>query len=154
MWSMVGRAFILLLATTSVCTTASAGETVTYRGTGTYAVARTVLPMANGGAAIHLVNDTVATIAPSDIGFMFGDCAGLAYLSPTGKVTNSTYCTFSETAEDSFDVHGQGDGTEGAIKIIGGSGKWAGAAGTGIIKKKWAQDNRGTYVYEFTISTP
>jgi hypothetical protein len=154
MWSMVGRTLILVAAVTSVCTTASAGESVTFRGTGTYVVVRTVLPMANGGAAVHLVNDTVATIAPSEIGFIFGDCAGLAYLSPTGKVDTNTYCTFSETAEDSFDAHGQGDGTEGKIEIIGGSGKWTGATGTGTIKRKWAQDNRGTYEYEFTISTP
>ena len=68
MWSTVGRAFILLLAATSVYTTASAGESVTYRGTGTYVVVRTVLPMANGGAAVHLVNDTVAPISgPSPV---------------------------------------------------------------------------------------
>ncbi len=57
-------------------------------------------------------------------------------------------------ALDSFDAHGQGDGIEGKVEIIGGSGKWTGATGTGTIKRKWAQGNRGTYEYEFTISTP
>ena len=37
-----------------VSQTVSAGETATYKGMGTYEVMRAVLPLANGGAAIHL----------------------------------------------------------------------------------------------------
>jgi hypothetical protein len=96
----------------------------------------------------------LATIAPSESGFIFGDCAGLAYLSPTGDVSTSVYCTFTESGGDSFDLHGRGDGVSGSVEIIGGSGKWAGATGTGTIKRKWAQGERGTYEYEFAIATP
>jgi hypothetical protein len=64
------------------------------------------------------------------------------------------YCTFNETGDDSFDLHARGDGTSGSVEIIGGSGKWAGATGSGTIKKKWAEDVRGTYEYEFKIATP
>lgn len=154
MWSMRTRVLLLLMMATGVCATVSAGEPVSYRGTGTYVVTRTVLPMANGGAAVQLINDTVATISPSESGFMFGDCAGLAYMSPIGNVNTNVYCTFSEHGADSFDLHGQGDGISGSVEIIGGSGKWAGATGTGTIKRKWAQDERGTYEYEFMIATP
>jgi hypothetical protein len=139
---------------TSFCASASAGEAVTYRGTGSYFVTRVVLPLASGGAAVHLINDTIATIAPSESGFIFGDCAGLVFLSPTGEASSSVYCTFNETGDDSFDLHARGDGTSGSVEIIGGSGKWAGATGSGTIKKKWAEDIRGTYEYEFKIATP
>ena len=154
MWNMLGRVLFLMVTATSFCGAVSAGEPVTYRGTGNYVVTRMVLPMANGGAAVQLVNDTSATISPSESGFIFGDCAGLAYLSPKGDTSTNVYCTFRELGEDSFDLHARGDGTSGSVEIIGGSGKWAGATGTGTIKKKWAQDQRGTYEYEFMISTP
>ena len=154
MWSMLRKVSLLLVTAASVCATVSAGEPISYRGTGTYVVTRTVLPMANGGAAVQLINDTVATISPSESGFIFGDCAGLAYMSPTGDSSTNMYCTFRELGEDSFDLHARGNGTSGSVEIIGGSGKWAGATGTGTIKKKWAQDERGTYEYEFMIATP
>ncbi len=154
MGNMLGKALLFLATAASVCAPVSAGEPVTYRGTGSYVVTRTVLPLASGGAAMHLINDIIATIAPSESGFIFGDCAGLAYLSATGDATTSVYCTFTETGSDSFDLHARGDGADGSVEIIGGSGKWAGATGTGAIKKKWAQDQRGTYEYEFKIATP
>ena len=154
MGNMLGKALLFLLTATGVCASASAGETVTYRGTGSYVVTRTVLPLASGGAAVHLINDTIATIAPSESGFIYGDCAGLVFLPPTGNPSTSVYCTFNETGDDSFDLHARGDGTSGSVEIIGGSGKWAGATGSGTIKKKWAQDARGTYEYEFKIATP
>ena len=81
---------IRALAIAALCAGASAttaGETVTYKGTGTYEVMRSLLPLANGGAALHLMNNTVATIEPSESGFMDGDCAGLGYLSPEGEAT-------------------------------------------------------------------
>ena len=154
MWSMLRRVSLLLVTATSFCGAVSAGEPVTYRGTGNYVVTRVVLPMANGGAAVQLINDTMATISPSESGFIFGDCAGLAYLSPKGDTSTNVYCTFRELGEDSFDLHARGDGTSGSVEIIGGSGKWAGATGTGTVERKWAQDARGTYEYEFMIATP
>ena len=154
MGNMLGKALLFLLTATGFCASVSAGEPVTYRGTGSYVVTRTLLPMASGGAAVHLINDTIATIAPSESGFIFGDCAGLAYLSPTGDADTNVYCTFNENGDDSFDLHARGDGTSGSVEVIGGSGKWAGATGSGMIKKKWAKDERGTYEYEFKIATP
>jgi hypothetical protein len=45
-------------------------------------------------------------------------------------------------------------GDSGQVEIIGGSGKWAGATGSGTFKRKFSSGNRGTYEYEFTITTP
>jgi len=132
----------------------SAGETVIYKGTGTYQVMRAVLPLANGGAAIQHSNNIVASIEPSESGFIFGDCAGLGYLTVEGSYSGDIYCTFTETGDDSFDIKGTGEGGSGTVVVIGGSGKWMGATGTGRIERKYAAENRGTYEYEFSITTP
>ena len=110
--------------------------------------------LANGGAAIHLSNQTVATITPSESGFIFGDCAGLGYLSPESAYEVHVFCTFTETGNDSFDIKGEGGVKGGSVEIIGGSGKWIGATGTGTFTRKWADGPRGSYDYEFHITTP
>ena len=132
----------------------SAAETVTYKGMGTYEVMRAVLPLANGGAAIQLSNNIVATISPSESGFIFGDCAGLGYLTVEGSYSGDVYCTFTETGDDSFDVKGAVRGESGSVEILGGSGKWAGATGKGSIKRKYSAGTQGSYEYEFSITTP
>ncbi len=132
----------------------SAGETVTYKGLGSYEVMRALLPLANGGAAVHLSHNIVATIDPSESGFIFGDCAGLAYLTVEGSYSGALYCTFTETGDDSFDVKAVTRDDSGSVEIIGGSGKWANATGKGSIKRKYAAENGGSYVYEFNITTP
>ena len=133
---------------------ALAGETVTYHGTGTFVATRALMPLANGGAAVHLSNETVATISPSEPGFIFGDCVGLGYLSPEAEYEVNVFCTFTETGDDSFDVKGEGGVKGGSVEIIGGSGKWSGATGTGTFTRKWADGPRGSYDYEFRITTP
>ena len=133
--------------------TVSAGETVTYKGMGTYEVMRAVLPLANGGAAIHLSHNIVATIDPSESGFIFGDCAGLGHLTAEGRYSGALYCTFTETGDDSFDLKATTGDDSGSVEIIGGSGKWTDATGKGSLTRKYAAENGGSYVYEFNITT-
>lgn len=42
----------------------------------------------------------------------------------------------------------------GNVEVIGGSGKWTGATGTGELKQKWTEGSRGSYEYTFDIATP
>jgi hypothetical protein len=143
------------VAAALLCGAASAGETVTYKGTGTFVSTRVLLPLANGGAATHLSNDVVATLEPSQTGFVFGDCAGLGYMSAEGEYSVDAYCSFAETEEDAFAIKAKVNPAEGgSVEVIGGSGKWAGATGTGTIKPKYSEGNRGSYTYEFKIMTP
>ncbi len=131
-----------------------AGETVTYRGSGTYFVSRALMPLSNGDAAVHMSNKTIATIEPSESGFIFGNCLGLGYISSESAFTANIYCTFTETGNDSFDIRGSTQDNTGTIEIIGGSGKWAEASGTGSVKRKYEQEFQGSYDYEFEITTP
>jgi hypothetical protein len=133
----------------------AAAET-TYSGTGNAVTSYTLLPLANGGAAVQMTNSNVATIAPSDPGFIYGDCAGLGYMPPEKEtMTGTFYCTFRESAADSFDIKGTTEQVgQGTVEIIGGSGKWKDASGSGSFKRKFADGNRTTYDYEFRITTP
>ena len=133
----------------------ASAETTTYKGTGTFVSSSVTLPLANGGAAMHLTNDIVATIEPSPIGVMKGDCAGLGFLSAGGNYHVDSYCSFVESATDAFDVKAElSPGKGGTVEIIGGRGRWANATGTGKVTARSAGRHRGSYRYEFTITTP
>lgn len=154
MRQMTKGAVLASVAVVLMSSAVSAGETVTYKGMGTYEVMRAVLPLANGGAAVQLSHNIVATITPSEPGFIFGDCAGLGYLTVEGRYSGALYCTFTETGDDGFDIKAVMRDNSGSVEIIGGSGKWTGATGKGSIKRKYAAGNRGSYEYEFSITTP
>lgn len=131
-----------------------AAETITYSGTGTYDAVRILMPLASGGATIIITARTTATVAPSEPGFLFGQCTGLAYVSDKNVTSTNVYCTFTETGDDSFDIHAKLTDGKGGVDIVGGSGKWKGSTGTGKIKRKFESGSRGSYSYEFKISTP
>jgi hypothetical protein len=112
------------------------------------------MPLANGAAAVQLSNNIVATIEPSASGFIFGSCEGLGLLAKDESYSAQTYCTFTETGDDAFDVKVSMDREQGSVKIVGGSGKWQSATGAGSVKGKYAEGDRGSFEYEFTITTP
>ena len=40
------------------------------------------------------------------------------------------------------------------VEVLGGSGRFDGATGTGTLQPKYAEGYRGSYTYEFQITTP
>ena len=145
----------LALFSSGASLTATAGETVTYKGTGTYSVTRALLPLANGGAVLHLSNSTVAAVQPSESGFMHGQCAGLGYIGPAGESSVKSVCTFDMTVADGFVVSLDGDPKAGAsVKVMGGRGKFDKASGSGSIRQTFLEGDRGSYEFEFKITTP
>jgi hypothetical protein len=147
---MILAAAAALLATSGV----ALAETVTFKGTGTYSVVRVLMPLSNGGAVLHLSHDTIATVEPSESGFMSGDCAGLGYISPEGEVSIDSVCDFSLNSKDALVIRGEADLVGSKIKVIGGSGKYEGATGSGTMRRRWVEGNRGSYDYEITVTTP
>jgi len=132
---------------------ASAGaETVTFTGSATYTAQRELLPLSNGGAAVHVTNRVIGTLSPSDSsGFITGDCAGLAYISPQGDVSIDNLCTFMENDEDGFTLRGRAGVEGGKSEIIGGTGRFEGATGQGRMRRTWLEGNRGSVEYEFRM---
>lgn len=112
------------------------------------------MSLANGDGVLHLTNETIATIKPSERGLIFGDCASLGHITAAGELSTESYCTFRESDKDTLDLHNKATGGEGMLEVIGGSGKWEGATGTGTVKRKFIEGNHGTYEYELEIKTP
>lgn len=134
---------------------AGAAETATLKGVASFVSTSATLPLANGGAALHLVNEIVATVEQSDAGALYGDCAGLGYLDAEGQYSVRALCTFAQSETDGFAIEVQVDpAAEGTVKVIGGSGKWAGATGDGMLRAKTNEAYGGSFEYEFRIRTP
>ena len=151
----ITRTAALALSLLAASAAAGAAETVIYKGTGTYTVTRALLPLANGGAALLLSIATVAAIEPSESGFMEGDCAGLSYADAQGSSTLKATCTFDVTTADGFAISIDGDPVGGAAtEVLGGRGKFSDATGTGTIRRKFVEGSRGSYEFEFEITTP
>ena len=127
---------------------------MTIKGKGTYFVQRELMPLVDGGAVIHTTASTVASSDASDGGVLFGECAGIAHLSSEGKAKGRVYCNFSEGGKDAFVVEADMRLDGGDIRIIGGSGKFGGATGSGMMKRTGESEGSGTYQYEFSITTP
>ncbi len=130
----------------------ASAEPVTFTGSATYTAQRELLPLSNGGAAVHVTNRVIGTLTPSESsGFIFGDCAGLAYISPEGEVTIDNLCTFMENDEDGFTLRGRAGIDGGKSEIIGGTGRFAGASGEGRMRRTWLEGDRGSVEYEFRM---
>lgn len=132
----------------------AAAETVTYTGTGTYESLRLLMPLANGGAVVNVSVDTTATIAPSEVGFLHGNCSGLIRISTKDIESATAVCSFREHDQDAFDVELSFSGDHAKVSVLGGSGRWKDASGDGTLTRKYVQGNHGTYQYTFNISTP
>jgi hypothetical protein len=98
----------------------------------------------------------VATLEPSEVGFIYGNCKGLAYIPPSGptEVITESYCTFTETATDGFAVQGEFGSATCPVNVIGGSGKWHGVTGTGTFQRRTTLGDRGTYEYTLEMTLP
>ena len=130
----------------------ASAEPVTFTGSATYTAQRELLPLSNGGAAVHVTNRVIGTLTPSDSsGFIFGDCAGLAYISPEGEVTIDNLCTFMENDTDGFTIRGRAGVEGGKSEVIGGTGRFEGATGQGRMRRTWLEGNRGSVEYEFRM---
>jgi hypothetical protein len=132
----------------------AAAAAAALKGKGTYFVKRTLMPLADGGAVLHTTASTVASSDSSDGGVLFGECAGLAHIDGDGKAKGRIYCNFTEGGKDVFVVEADIGIEGGDVRIIGGSGKWSGASGTGMLKRIGEDGGTGTYLYEFNISAP
>lgn len=65
------------------------------------------------------------------------------------------YCTFSANDTDRLDVKGsERPGRPGALEVIGGSGKWAGARGTGVFTRVGSEGEHNFFNFEIELTTP
>ena len=147
------RIAVLTIVTLVLAFATASAETITYRGTGYYVAVKELMPLANGGAVLQLEIRTVATLEPSESGFMFGDCTGMGLLTAKGELSGDIFCNFEENAKDGFDIRGKLMADGATAEVIGGSGKWKGATGSGKFHTRFVKGNWITYEYELKIAT-
>ena len=133
---------------------ASAGETVSYNGSGTYTAQKLTMTLGNGDMVFTAWNEGMATISTDPPILLFGRCMGLGMLDMTDAYSVDVYCTFRANDEDSFDVKARSGTDGGQGEVIGGSGRWAGATGAIRMTRTSEQENSGTYTFEIELTTP
>jgi len=123
--------FIFIFTQSAVVT----AENIKYTGTVYGASVQSLMPLGNGDGVVITEVAGVSAMSgnpPSLFGFT---CAGMGIADEEGKGDIDIYCTFKENENDSFDLKGTVKQGAAKLKVIGGSGKYAGATGKGTYKR-------------------
>jgi hypothetical protein len=146
----------LLFALLCISTSAFAGETTRYTGTVYASPVKHLMPLGNGDAV--LVIELAGIVALSDNPPTLGTlvCTGMGLQKVDNTTSTDFYCNIKQNDTDSFDFKGssaEADGkSKGSFKIVGGSGKWAGATGKGKFKRVAESDVGAKSVVEIEIT--
>ena len=130
---------------------------MSFTGSASTSSTQVQMPLANGA--------TVVTANATGVAALMGDstpnpillrlrCSGLGYAMNESDGNIELYCTFMENDVDQFDVKGTEKSGETIITVIGGSGRWANATGSGTLKRTATSENSSTSTFDLTINTP
>jgi hypothetical protein len=145
---------ILLLCALGAMSTGSRAETVEISGSLRTTVAKTLMPLGNGGSVITASNHGVAAISTSPPTLMDVKCVGMGHLPPEGDHATDFYCTFSANEEDRLDLKGTDGPAGGTATVIGGSGKWQGATGGGTFTRESSTETTSSSTFQLKLTTP
>ncbi len=143
----------LCLAFSSI---ASAGS-MTYTGSASTTSTQVEMPLANGGTVITANATGVAAMNSKSVPnpILFGlRCSGLGMVEGESGGAIEFYCTFMENDVDQFDIKGTEHAGETKITVIGGSGRWEKATGSGTLKRTATSVNSSRSTFDLTIITP
>jgi hypothetical protein len=130
--------------------------TVVYKGSTRTSSTQIRMPLASGAtvATAAAVGSAAMTSTEAENPLLLDmKCSGMGLLADSGA-SITYYCTFSENDVDQFDVKGVEKPEGSTAEVIGGSGKWAGATGSGTFKRKATSETSSTSTFELTIETP
>ena len=151
----IARLLVLLFALGSGASTSAA--TMSYTGSGNYDGSVLQMTLANDQTVIGVRVDVIATISDTPPALLVGRCMGLGLVPVEGEEAYygaEFYCTFRQNDEDAFDFKGLDKLGGIEVQIVGGSGKWQGATGSGTIVRAREKIGTGQFTYEFEITTP
>ena len=135
---------------------ASNAASTTYTGSASISSTQVQMPMANGGTVVTANVTGVGAMITASVSnpiLLKLRCSGLGYtVNNTGNI--EFYCTFMENEVDQIDVKGTETSGETAITVIGGSGRWVNATGSGTLKRASTGTNSSNTTFELTIETP
>ena len=146
--------FIFLLALSVLFSVTVIAETVTYTGTATTSVSKTLMPLGNGDSVVSAASYGVAAISTDPPTLLAIRCNGLGVVGAEDSYTVDFYCTLSENETDTLDLKGQDTLKGGKATVIGGSGKWKGATGKGTFDRVEATELGNKSMFKLKITTP
>jgi hypothetical protein len=114
------------------------------------------MPLANGNTvatAAALGSAAMSSKETENPVLLDMKCSGMGLLDDT-STSLVYYCTFVENDVDQFDVKGIETPEGSSAEVIGGSGKWAGATGSGKFDRTATSETSSTSTFELTIETP
>lgn len=143
------------LAAALACGPALAG-TQTYTGSGSYRANDEIMPLNNGDAVVSATMVGVAAISTSPPRVMNVSCSGMGLMANAESYSIDYYCAFTEAEDkdEGFDVKGVSTPDGGRVEIVGGSGEWEGATGTGTVTRERTGEDDGSFTFVFEITTP
>ncbi len=120
-----------------------AAENIKYTGTIYATSVQSLMPLGNGDGVVTAEVIGVSAMSGNPPSLFGLACAGMGIEDEEGRGDIDIYCTFKENENDSFDVKGTIKQGKGKLKVIGGSGKYAGSTGKGTYKRT-DQENSGS----------
>ena len=134
--------------------TVALAETVKYTGTGRSEGSEQTLTLGNGDTVVFGRSDGVATLSTKPPSLLDTRCVSLGVLVTENQYTGDFYCTLRNNDGDTVDLKGREESGKGTLTVIGGSGTWQDATGSGQYKITNFDKHVSTYTYELTITTP
>ncbi|OGT82524.1 MAG: hypothetical protein A3H91_03560 [Gammaproteobacteria bacterium RIFCSPLOWO2_02_FULL_61_13] len=135
------------------CMAATAGETQEYTGRVYADRTSTLLPLGNGTGVMSIQVSGISTMSGNPPSVFLMRCAGLGLVDAEGKAASDVYCTFDESDNDTFDVKGKLVEGEGMLEVIGGSGRFAGATGSGKFQRTSTDGDKSAGIIQVKVKT-
>lgn len=128
---------------------------LTYKGSAQTTAQKSLLPLASGDTVVTSASHGVAAISTDPPTILTVKCAGLGTLKANDEFSGDAYCTFSANDTDRLDVKGsERPGSPATLEVIGGSGKWAGARGTGVFTRVGSEGEHNFFNFEIELTAP
>ncbi len=148
------RIMVVLGAAVLMSGAVTAGESKDYSGMARLVSVKSVMPLANGDGVIMARASGMATLSTTPPALFSVKCAGLGVTGVNDDRPTEFLCTFVEDEDNGFDVVGSQGPDGGSADLIGGNGRWQGAAGKVQFKRQSIDGDVTTVTFEMTAETP
>ncbi len=138
-----------------ISNTVLAGQTAKYTGTVYASPVKSLMPLGNGDGVLITQSAGIVAMSGEPPTMHTITCVGMGLQKTDETITTSFYCNLKESEEDSFDIKGTAKNEEGGeFEVIGGSGKWAGATGTGSFVREIQSEKGNKNIFKVEITVP
>ena len=144
------------LAVTLGAAAGAGAETATYTGSGNYVADQDLMPLASGDAVVLGTAQGTVAMSTEPPSLMEVRCSGMGIAKHGGDYGSVLYCAFIDAVDKQHGLDIKGIEREGstALEVVGGSGRWAGASGTGTLERIREWSNGGAIRFELSVTTP